>query len=560
MTSPFDVPPGDVGALQTAVTGLASIASTLGSELSTAKAAVAEAKAEWKGPRSDDFEHAGQALVDELAMMITATGNAATILNNYAIELQSTIADVATYHANYDGVGAGDGSAADVDPREASRSRLAWQRLAIDAKSDLHAYALKVAAALDAETGLAAPTSSKLSPAEIGRKVDSSLGFTGFDESNFITGKVSDDAAWAMLGLASGEVYDSGVPVPGDSGFHAWYASLTPTQQLLETQKLQQSFDPEGFDPYATIQGGPLPTWAVTFNDEHQNACYADGRLGDGYGYFGGGTIRGPGGKQWPIVMPYYSDGKYTYMDDYGQGRADGGINELDGHDPGWHTVSTFEGGGQFGSISSTTKWATGLLIATGQDLEVQQVDPDALRVDANGVPFAGKDIAEFPTGPPDKAWWDVTSDTMMPKPLENLPAGSIQPNLKYNEVALGANALIVQGAQALTAGHELDEHARRQWYVDYQVNDDGRVRAVVRTYTAGKLEDGKTGVVGLANAFPTGQSGNTNEVPYKSRFNPYSQTVATAMPDPDVVYSNRSSDVPPNLGPGGYLTEKLNK
>lgn len=69
-------------------------------------------------------------------------------------------------------------------------------------------------------------------------------------------------------------------------------------------------------------------------------------------------------------------------------------------------------------------------------------------------------------------------------------------------------------------------------------MNDDGRVRAVVRTYTAGKVEDDKTGVLGLANSVPTGQSGKTNEVPYKSRFNPYPETIATAAPDPNVVYS----------------------
>lgn len=144
--------------------------------------------------------------------------------------------------------------------------------------------------------------------------------------------------------------------------------------------------------------------------------------------------------------MPYYNDGKFTYMDDYGQARADGGINQLDGKDPGWHTVSTFEDGGQFGSISTTTKVATGFLIFSGQDLEVQQVDSNAVKVDANGVPYAGKDTAEYPTGPPDKPWWDVDSDSMMPKPMENLPPGSIQPNLEYNQAALGANTLIVQG------------------------------------------------------------------------------------------------------------------
>lgn len=556
MTAPFDPPPGDVGSLQSAAKALAKLATDLDAQVVKAKSAVALAKSEWRAPRADDFQSAGQALVDELAMMVTATGNAANILGNYATELQTTATDIATYKTNYDKATAQDGASGGADPLAVARQQSNWVQQALNAKYDLHTYALKTAAALDAETGLALPKSGKLSPAEIARKVDFSLGFTGFDEANFITGKVSDDAAWAMLGLADGPVFDSGVPAPGDSGFQAWYASLTPTQQLLETQKLQQSFNPKGFDPYTTIKGAPLPQWAIRFNDQHQNLCYADGRMGDGYGYFGGGTIEGPGGKQWPIVMPYYSDGHKVYMEDSGQERADGGINQLDGKDPGWHTVSYFANPGTFGSVSTSTKVITAGLIFTGEDLETTETDPGAVEIDANGVPHAGGDV-EDAFGPQDKAWWDVDSDTMMPKPQENLPPGSIQPNLEYNQAALGANTLLVQAARSGVAVHNESSHATRQWYVEYQVNDDGRVRAVVHTYSATPGENGKTFVGAFANSFPTGQSGNTEEIPYKSRYNPYSQPVMTAAPDKKVIYSTNTDDVPND---GKPILEKLNK
>lgn len=103
-----------------------------------------------------------------------------------------------------------------------------------------------------------------------------------------------------------------------------------------------------------------------------------------------------------------------------------------------------------------------------------------------------------------------------------------MQPNLEWQEPALGANALAVQGGQALAANSELSQHAKHAYYIDYRVNDDGRTRAVVRTYPAGRNEDGKTVVDSFANTFPTGQSGNTNEVPYKARFSRFTQTVTS--------------------------------
>lgn len=268
---------------------------------------------------------------------------------------------------------------------------------------------------------LAVPKSAGLSPAEISRRVDASLGMDNLTRGEFHTGTIDDDAIWNMLHAADGPVFDTGVPSRGDSNFQAWYEGLTPAQRLLETQKLNASFHPgQNFDPYKHVQGGEMLQWATTFNDLHQNCCGPDGKIGDGYGYFGGGTIEGPGGKQWPIVMPYYNDGKNTYLDDGGQNRADGGINQLDGKDPGWHSVSDCEGGGSFGSISGITRAATIFLIATGQNLEVSQVDPGAVAVGPDAKPRAGEDVRESPGGPPDKEWWDVTSPTAIPENVES--------------------------------------------------------------------------------------------------------------------------------------------
>ncbi len=561
MSYPWDPPPGSAGDLQAAAKALGLIANDLSQQVTRAKAAAALAKSEWHAPRADDFAHAGQALVDELAMNMTAIGNTANLIGLWASAVQAATTNLATYKQNYDALTVHPPKV-DPDPLTTAREQSNWIQQAMNVHTDLKTYAGKIAAAIDGETALAVPKSAGLSPDEIARRVDTACGMDNFTRGEFYGGKISDDAIWAMLHTADGPVYDTGVPAPGDSGFQAWYAGLTPAQQLLETQKLNASFDPgEGFDPYTHIQGGPMPQWAQTFNDMHQNSCDVNGMMGDGYGYFGGGTILGPGGTQWPIVMPYYNDGKNTYMDDDDGPAPDGGIEQLDGKDPGWHTVSTWTGAGQYGSVSTATKVATAFLIGTGQDLETTETDANAVTVGPDGRPYAGNDTKSMPSAPPDKEWWDVKSPTAFPENIESSDprVTAMQPDLEWQEPALGASALLVQAGQAWTAVHNEDSHATRQYYVDYQVNDDGRARAVVHTYSATPTEDGKTYVGSFANTFPTGQSGYSTEIPYKTRHNPYPPgvTVATAAPDPNVEYSNDGDD---EINHDQPIPEKLNK
>jgi hypothetical protein len=333
------------------------------------------------------------------------------------------------------------------------------------------------------------------------------------------------------------------MPAVGSASFATWYAGLTPWQKQLASLKLMLGFDTSDFNPYKTIKSGAMPPWAAG------QMCYADTPDGaapfavtpDGtYGYFGGGTIAGPGGAQWPIVMPYFQQGEHVYMADDGQARTDGGIEQLDGHDPGWSTIAEYRGQNQYGSISSGTKLATGFLIATGQDLETTQTDSSAVVIGPDGTPYAGNDVHEVPEAPPDKAYWDVTSKTMFPGEADKF---------------VGPAALAVQAGQAVQAVHNEDSHASRQWYVAYQVNDDGRTRAIVHTYSATPTEDDKTYVGSFANAFPTG-NGESTEIPYNTRYTDYDHAVLTAAPDKDVEYSGRGEP----LDNAQTIHEKMNK
>lgn len=279
MSYPFDPPPGDVGSLEAGARALGKLATDLSNQAKSATSAAGIALQEWQAPRADDFKNATQALVDELDMVVTATGNTANVIVNYATALQTAITNIATFKQKYDAAVVMSKGPGNTDPMGDAHEQSIWVQQAINAHTDLQTYARKIASAIDTETGLAVPHSSKLSPVEIARRVDSALAINALDRSEFFNGNVSDDAAWAMLHTVDGPVFDIGVPAPGDAGFQAWDLSLSPTQQLLETQKLNTSFNPKGFDPYKTVQGGQLPPWAVTFNDTHQRVCSVDGAL-----------------------------------------------------------------------------------------------------------------------------------------------------------------------------------------------------------------------------------------------------------------------------------------
>jgi hypothetical protein len=558
----FPGPTGDPTSLNLMVSSLNKIAADLSAQATAAQKAMATALQDWKGLRANDFTEAGQALVDELFMGASAVGTVSNLINAYAKELNQTILDINGYNNSATTAVNNANTTTTANPSEGDKIWITESRTisglrndAAQSLTDLNNYAMKIAAAIDAETDLAVPKSAGLTPDEIRRRVDSSMGISPALLTDFGNGTMTLDEAWSLVQTPQGDVFTSVVPVPGQSNFASWFASLTPVQQELESQKLKSGFNTKGFNPYSTVQSGDLPDWADQFNATHVWSCTIGGD-DKHYGYFGGGTIQGPGGAQWPIVMPYYQDGKNIYMADDGATPPNGGINELDGQDPGWSTVATYSGLGQFGTISGWTKAAAAFLVGSGQELESNPTDPGAVTVNNDGVPFAGHDVAEPSMGPADKPWWDVDSDTMMPKPMENLPPGSIQPNLEYNEAALGGASLLVQAGQAVTTVQNIDSHASRQWYVAYQVNSDGRTRAVVHTYSAGPTEDGKTIVGSFANGFPTGQSGTTSEIPYNTRYTPYTSPVMTATPDPKVEYSGRGEPIDNEVP----IQEKLNK
>jgi hypothetical protein len=559
MSGAFDPPSGDPAAIRQAARTLTYLANDLSTQATAAKNAVATAMQTWTAPRGEDFRRAGLAIIDELSMTASALGTGSRLLSTYAGELERTIGAVSGSKTAADQAHSDAETSSRSDPANAEHYRLTASmqqsnqlQQAINAKVDLATFAQTIARQLDAQTDLAVPGRAALSPSAIARQVDRSLGITRLAAPG-----MSFQDAWAIIAGAAGPAFDPNAPAPNDPAFAAWFGKLSPLQQQLEAQKLAANFATDGFNPYSTVQGGPLPDWAVRLNQRF-GQCEVNDPTQANYGYFGGGSIAGPGGVQWPIVMPYFRDGQHVYMADAGGPSPNGGIEQLDGNDPGWTTIGTYVGLGQFGSISAKTKGATAILIGTGQELDTTSTDPRAVAVDPKGFPHVGLTPGELPSGPEDKPFWDLDSDSMMPKHMEGLPPGSMQPDNEYNQAALGAGSLLVQAGQAYTAAQNLDSHAKRQWYVAYQVNHDGRIRAVVHTYTAGAGDYG-TVVDSFANGFPTGMQGYTSEIPYNTRVNPEPEHVpSSSSPAPTgKVHYTGTGEPLDNSVP---IPEKLNK
>ncbi|MDQ1750158.1 MAG: hypothetical protein QOE71_1214 [Pseudonocardiales bacterium] len=310
-------------------------------------------------------------------------------------------------------------------------------------------------------------------------------------------------------------------PRPSDPEFGAWFSALTPAEKQQAIDRLGMTFTAGTageYDPFATIRGGELPAWAQRINA----AGYAcTGTLGlplpgtAGHGYFGGGSVAGPGGAQWPILSPYYTDGHYVYLAD-GASRADGGIAQLDGHDPGWHTVVVTTGTAAFGSIGTSTAAATlmaflsGTEGSSGRAVSVNVVTPDNVRVTRDGVPYDGGRHQAVARMPANKPYAEVVSK--MSHPHDELPP---QHAIKSrNKLDLGTQVLETGNAVAA-----LGPHAQRQWWVDYQINDDGRTRAVIRTFTESSKGDFSKVIGGFGHAFPTGRTGETQELPINTRY-----------------------------------------
>ena len=215
MSDAFTPPPGDPGALTAAAAKLSTVSTDLNTQLGNTKSAVATSLTEWNGPRTDDFRRAGAGVQMQLTSAVTSVSMVATALRAYAGALGAAQSEIAEYKRQYDAVQTNaQTQSAKADPSSIQSDQI-WQhaamrqgqleQLALGVKTDLAQQAAKAAAAIDAETAVALPNSASLSPDEIRRRVDSSLGVAGLQKA-IAAGTATPDQAWSALAAAENAV------------------------------------------------------------------------------------------------------------------------------------------------------------------------------------------------------------------------------------------------------------------------------------------------------------------------------------------------------------------
>lgn len=220
----FELPPGDPDALDAGLAKLGSIAGTLHTSGGSIKSGFAAALSTWHGTRSDDFRKASAGMQLQVMEGSTALQNTTADLRGYARLLRSNTeqikalkhqADVRNAQADaFAKNHAHSPDAVDLEYQHAATYVGSLEQQAEDLRGDVRRSALAVAGMVDAATDMAVPHSASLTPAEIGRRVDTTTGIAGI-QAALAKGTLTADQAWGALATASTEVPEDAINADG---------------------------------------------------------------------------------------------------------------------------------------------------------------------------------------------------------------------------------------------------------------------------------------------------------------------------------------------------------
>lgn len=206
-------------------------------------------------------------------------------------------------------------------------------------------------------------------------------------------------------------------------------------------------------------------------------------------GYMGGGAVRGPDGELYPLVVPrYYDEGAPN--DGWGSSVEGSGPRpeDLGGADDGWFVV------GRTAGTSTTQPLATWEKIAIGASgfMGTTSVGDDprfdlrgALAVDDNGFPRLAD--AESTAGP-GKPFADPRDNPT------NTPVSAPGFDPSRTGRVGGAIDVVSGAANSATLLREVDGGEDSRFVLTLEENEDGRRRALMRTYEVFEGVDDKTG------------------------------------------------------------------
>lgn len=275
----FDPPFDDPAALRTAARLLAGVASELGGQETTIWNARTVAMASWHAPRATDFEAATAGLPAEIRQTAESLRVAGHALSTYATALERARTDLAGLKQHVDAIGAdADAQAKRLRPNDPELDRTyqhaGARQAALGAEADqirrdVDAAAAHAAAVINAETDLVVPGSSRLTPEQLRRHVDSSTGVTDALRNGAGAGRLSGPQAWALLASARRAAADTTAPPPrtDPSIVAEWWAEASPAEQAAYLDSLSAHDDPPlPSDPAALHQ-----VW-ISLPQEFRNA------------------------------------------------------------------------------------------------------------------------------------------------------------------------------------------------------------------------------------------------------------------------------------------------
>lgn len=190
--------------------------------------------------------------------------------------------------------------------------------------------------------------------------------------------------------------------------------------------------------------------------------------------YKGGGFIKGPDGRWYPVATPTMSVGDETY------GHGDG-TNDVGGLDEGWQTIDAEMGFGMLGEpTSDRVKGTIAIGVLAGGPMPSSGIDKNAtagIMVDATGRPMAVGEPGQDPASkPPD----DPFNDRADGPRSEGEQAGTDRV-----KSAGGGIDVATKGLEAVKAYQDVDDDQFYTYRAEFQQNTDGRTRVVVTAYQA---------------------------------------------------------------------------
>jgi hypothetical protein len=282
-------------------------------------------------------------------------------------------------------------------------------------------------------------------------------------------------------------------------------AAMAPTFQ----EALQRLDGGGQFDPFGSLQQMGFSTW---YRALWGDTCPAGSGFYGGYGTF----ITGPDGLLYPVVVPSLMIDGSVYNGNRGTLVPGESVSDLGGMDPGWAEAYRLEGVGRFQEGPSGIEKFFIAFAMTNPNLQptttpLGEGDYAGLVMGASGVPFITLDPRP-PKGPsvsPSNERLVSPTAVMLDGKLVFVDAnadpattsynrairrqlGPVPPRVMAGQRAVGGVSLAASFAQGINIANSTDNAGLAAYQVVFEVNEDGRRRALFRTYQVSVDQAGK--------------------------------------------------------------------